>query len=214
MAWPRERWITMFPTHAAVLREVPDLLDREIVLEACKDAGADARSAEIAFIVVMAWGYGTDVGYGPWRTRRVLTDTPQAARRLATVSQTLAEGSALSAFGRLCAGGDCNLRWLGPAFGTKFLYFCQRTRPGELRALILDNLVATWLREETQLDLTPLRWSVPIYRKYLEHMHAWADSLGCTSEELEYSIYRTMATRMKRVGRDPRMSPADDERLH
>jgi hypothetical protein len=197
MAWPRERWITTFPAHADALRNVPDLMDREIVREECTHAGADARSAEMAFIIVMAWGYGTEVGYGPWRTHRVLTDNPDAASRLAAVAQSLAEGSALSAYRRLCAGGDCNLRWLGPAFGTKFLYFCQPTRPGEQRALILDNLVASWLRDTMHLSLNPVPWSVPIYGKYLEHMHAWADSLGCSPDELEYCIFRTMAARTK-----------------
>jgi hypothetical protein len=43
MAWPRERWITIFPTHANALREVRDLLDREIVHAACTYAEADAR---------------------------------------------------------------------------------------------------------------------------------------------------------------------------
>ena len=144
----------------------------------------------------MAWGYGTAVGYGPWRTRRVLMDTPDAARRLAAVAQTLAEGSALSAYSRLCNAGDCHLRWLGPAFGTKFLYFCQPIRPDEQKALILDNLVATWLRRATQLNLNS-GWSAQTYHKYLDHMHSWADSLGCMPEELEYCIFRTMSQERK-----------------
>jgi hypothetical protein len=63
----------------------------------------------------MGWGYGMEVGFGPWRTRRILTHTPEAARRLAAVAQTLAEESPLSAYSRLCVGGDGNLRWPGPA---------------------------------------------------------------------------------------------------
>jgi hypothetical protein len=193
IAWPRERWAAYFPGHVDALWALPDLLDRQIVRQACEDAAADADAAERAFIVVMAWGYGGTVGYGPWRTHRVLSHTPGASNRLAAVAQTLSEAGALSAYRRLTADGDCTLRWLGPAFGTKYLYFCQP--PGQERtALILDSLVASWLRRETDFDLNPVPWSIPTYRKYLEQMHRWASSLGCNADELEYAIFREMAT--------------------
>lgn len=191
--WPRERWITAFPHYTEALRALPALIDRQIVREKCQQAAADANSAQWAFIVVMAWGYGKQVGYGPWRTHRVLSQTTSAAERLATVAQTLVDDDAVAAYGRLAHEGDCNLRGLGPAFGTKYLYFCQPIGR-ETTALILDSLVAQWLRQETELHLNPLRWSVATYRKYLEKMHEWAFVLKCKPDDLEYCIFRKLAT--------------------
>jgi hypothetical protein len=193
MEWPRDRWIAQFPAHADALRNLSDRIDRVTVRRACQEAAVDASSAELAFIVVMAWGYGREVGYGPWRTHRVLTQTPDAAARLRLVAQTLAESGAVSAYQRLTVTTDCNLRWLGPAFGTKYLYFCERERHDSM-ALILDNLVATWLRREAATDLDPVPWSVATYRTYLDHMQPWSAAVGCDPDELEYCIFRAMAT--------------------
>jgi hypothetical protein len=193
IAWPRERWAAYFPRQVAALAAMPDLLDRQIVREACEEAAADADRAERAFIVVMAWGYGA-VGYGPWRTHRVLSQTARASNRLVAVAQTLAKAGVLPAYRRLAADGDCTLRGLGPAFGTKYLYFCQP--PGqEMTALILDSLVASWLGREVAFSVNHVSWSVSIYRQYLEQMHRWAASLACNPDDLEYAIFREMATR-------------------
>ena len=194
MAWPRERWIRLFPDQRDALHALPDLLDRDIVRRACEAAAADDASAQRAFLAVMAWGYGETVGYGPWRAHRVLTDTPDAAARLASVARTLYQEGPLDAYRRLASDGDCTLRWLGPAFGTKYLYFCP-PGPHVLRALILDSLVAEWLRDEVALDLNPVPWSQPIYRRYLEHIHQWATALECAPDDVEYCIFREMASR-------------------
>lgn len=191
--WPRERWRNYFPRHIDALRTLPSSLDRQVVRRACADAALDANSAERAFVAVMAWGYGTEVGYGPWRTHRVLTQTPDAGDRLARVARTLSEDGAISAYGRLTHDSDCRLRWLGPAFGTKYLYFCQ-PEGQPMTALILDSLVSTWLRREAKLDLNPIPWSVRTYQRYLEQMHLWANGLRCRPDELEHCIFREMAT--------------------
>ncbi len=171
---------------------LPNRLDREVVRQACSEAAVDADSAERAFIVVMAWGYGTEVGYGPWRTQRVLSQTPRAADRLASVARTLSEDGAIAAYSRLAHENDCGLRWLGPAFGSKYLYFCQPEGQSVL-ALILDRLVATWLEREAGLNVNPVPWSERTYRRYIEQMHSWAYALQCRPDELEYCMFREMA---------------------
>jgi hypothetical protein len=52
---------------------------------------------------------------------------------------------------------------LGPAFGTKFLYFCSP--PGGQPALILDRLMSRWLRDNAGLAVNEIRWSVSTYRR-------------------------------------------------
>ena len=192
MAWPRDRWIEDFPDHAAVLRGLPDALDRQAVRAACADAANNATSAEAAFVAVMAWGFG-NVGYGRYRTRSILNDPRGANERLLAVARTLAESGPLPAYDRFSRGADCRLPGLGPAFGTKYLFFCQA--PGQnVTALIFDALMSKGLRRLAERDLDPVPWSVRTYTEYLDLMHGWASSLGCLPDELEFCIFQAIAT--------------------
>lgn len=191
-AWSRGAWVAAFPAHAEMLNGLPELIDRDAVRAICARAASDDDSAEAAFIAVMAWGFGR-VGYGIHRTRRILTETTNARERLRLVAQTVADSGAIAAYARFARRDDSRLRGLGPAFGTKYLYFCQPTGPG-VRALILDDLVAAWLLRETKLDVPSAVWSEATYRRYLDRMHAWAAELGCEPDELEFCMFQVMAT--------------------
>jgi len=83
------------------------------------------------------------------------------------------------------------LPYLGPAFGTKFLYFCSST--GRRSALILDRLVARWLRENVGLAFNEVRWSVSTYTRYLATMVGWADVLALAADQLEVCIFSAQA---------------------
>jgi hypothetical protein len=64
----------------------------------------------------MPWGHGP-VGYGPWRTARILQERFHSSDRLAKVAQHLTHWGALDAYDLL-----------GPAFGTKYLYLLSAER--------------------------------------------------------------------------------------
>jgi hypothetical protein len=136
--------------------------------------------------------YGT-VGYGAWRTASILQAHNHAPDRLAKVAQGLAERSALDAYSLL--GGACRLRGLGPAFGTKYLYFCAQPATGP-RALILDRLVARWLARNAGVSLNPGFWSSKTYGRYLELLGSWAEALGSTPDEVEMCIFQAEADTM------------------
>ena len=158
--WPRQRWIATFPQHAQPLRALPDRLDRLDRLTLRRigaAAAADAASAEVAFIAVMAWGCGA-IGYGLFRTRRILAATPDARDRLHRVVSTLAASGAAAAYRRLAVDADCHLRYLGPAFATKYLYFCQPEGHAP-QALIHDRYVSVWLSRNAGLELHSSTWS-------------------------------------------------------
>lgn len=131
-------------------------------------------------------------GYGPSRTRRILSATPHAADRLRDVVRTLASDGALAGYRRLGDKKDCNVKHLGVAFGTKFLYFCQ---PGDQprRALIHDKHVSEWLLEYSSQDLSCGDWSEPRYSDYLNLMHGWSAELGCAPDQVELCIFRAAA---------------------
>ena len=187
--WPRERWLAAFPETADALQALPVRLDRGTVRAACADAAGSPAAAWQAFVVVMAWGYGT-VGYGAWRTARILQGDSNAPDRLASVTQQLAERGALDAYGLL--GGACRLQGLGPAFGTKYLYFCPQPAAGP-RALILDRLVARWLARNARVSLNPGFWSPNTYGRYLELLRSWAEALGAAPDEVEMCIFQAEA---------------------
>jgi hypothetical protein len=190
MAWPRQRWTDQFPSHASTFANLPDRLTRSVVRGACAYAADSPAHAELAFLAVMAWGYG-QVGYGPFRVRRLLDATPDAGAHLQAAASELARGGPVKAYARLGDGGTARIARLGPAFGTKFLYFCSATanRP----ALILDRLVARWLREHTDLTLNEARWSVATYADYLGAMFGWADELRIAADALEVCIFSDQA---------------------
>lgn len=190
--WPRQRWIEAFPVFEGTFASLPELLDRDSVRQACVRATDDPESAASAFLAVMAWGFGS-LGYGQYRTTAILTGTPDASVKLQAVAHTLAQEGADGAYRRMARPGDCKLRRLGPAFGTKFLYFCQPTGQA-VTALILDQFVATWLARHTPLVVNPVPWAPATYRRYLTHMHDWAASTGCRPDDLEYWMFRAIAS--------------------
>jgi hypothetical protein len=184
--WRRERWLATFPESKHALNSLPNYLDRGIVRAACLHAPSSPAAARHAFLVAMAWGYGK-VGYGAWRTARILQQSSHASNRLAKVTQHLAHRGALDAYDLLA--GDCRLQGLGPAFGTKYLYFCPQSTAGP-QALIFDRLVASWLAEHVDVRLNPVAWSPTTYRRYLELVSSWADALGVAGDEVEGCIFQ------------------------
>jgi hypothetical protein len=169
---------------------LPNRLTRQVVRDACLLAADSPADAQRAFLTVMAWGYG-QVGYGPFRVRRLLEATPDADAQLQAAACKLAEHGPVEAYALLGDHGAPRLARLGPAFGTKFLYFCSPA--GSQPALILDRLVAAWLRANTGLSLNETRWSVSTYKRYLQTMFGWADELNATADKIETCIFADQA---------------------
>jgi hypothetical protein len=175
-----------FPSHAATFLALPEHLDRTAVGQACVHASVSQAEAERSFLAVMAWGYGR-VGYGPFRVRRVLDAVSDARIQLQAAAGAAAQGRPVDAYACLGDHGAARLPYLGPAFATKFLYFCCST--GRRPALILDRLVSRWLRENAGLAFNEARWSVSTYTRYLETMAGWAGELALAADELEVCIF-------------------------
>ena len=190
IVWRRDPWLAAFPKQASLLKSLPIPLDRLAVRAICQEAIVDEESAEQALLAVMVWGHGRN-GNAQYRTRRVFGSALPADRPW-RVARTLAQTGPMAAYRRFCDDGDCHLFGLGPAFGTKFLYFCQPDRQSQ-RALIHDSTMADWLTLYGGLKLDPTRWSESTYREYLERMHQWAAELGCRPDDAEMVIFRSMA---------------------
>ena len=189
IAWLRDHWIHDFEHLRPMLTALPRLLDRQAVTRVCVEAGRDAESAERAFVAVMAWGYGS-VGYGRARAQAILSD-PAAKDRLLGAVRSLVSDGVMAGYQQLARPGASRLRGLGPAFGPKFLYYCQPAdrRP---RALILDSGVAAWLTEHIGVEVDSAKWSGPTYQWYVEQVDLWSRALGAAPDDVELCIFRSV----------------------
>lgn len=151
----------------------------------------------VALLVAsMVWGFGP-IGYGPWRTREML-DTPGALGQLEELARATRKDGAVVAYARL-RNRKQRPKWLGPAFGTKFLHFAGwRSGSGGLRPLVLDANVVAGLRHAGIDDMTGGGWSAGQYERYLRLAHSWAERLDVEADEVEYALFRK--------GREPAQS--------
>ncbi|WP_414635464.1 hypothetical protein [Actinophytocola sp.] len=158
--WSRTSWRAFLPDHVALLDRLPNPIGRADVTAAVRECLE--QDAVPAFVAAMVWGYGR-VGYGPFRTARVLTDNPGAPTVLREAAHRVRRDGGPSAFGWLA---EHRLAWLGVAFATKFLFYCSQ--PPATPALVLDRLVQGWLREHAQWRVR-LDWHVADYQAYVPH---------------------------------------------
>lgn len=180
-----DRWREQFPLYVGALDHLSDPATRRHVRTACAEAATSEEAAAAAFVAVMTWGYGT-VGYGRYRTSRMLQSG--GPRRLHDAAIALCEIGVGHAYRRLSDGGRDRIAGLGPAFGTKFLYFVQPL-DGRPRALILDRVVASWLGQYASIRLDPWRWDWPTYERYIMTVAEWASTLGCEPDLLELLLF-------------------------
>ena len=95
------------------------------------------------FISIMAWGYGRAWG-GPWRVRQMLLD-PDADDKIRRVIELVLTEGAVAGYRALAHDGEAHLKFLGPSFGTKLLYFAGYGSHVDPKPLILDRRVGAAL---------------------------------------------------------------------
>jgi hypothetical protein len=130
------------------LGEVPSKISRGELLDDGKNL-SDIDYQDF-FVQVMAWGHGP-AGYAAFRTRRVLDRIPVPNNsnsnhldRWCSRLRAVAGKGPQESFDFL-ASGEGNVKYLGPAFSTKLLYFLS---PPNHRLPILDSLVHQWLWDQ------------------------------------------------------------------
>ena len=187
MGWSRPQWQEALPRNTEFLRGLPDAVGRTDVIKVCATAAASPADAERGFVAAMIWGYGT-VGYGPYRTARVLTANAQAPEVLHHVADVAVTRGGVAAFEALKAD---RLKWLGVAFATKYLFFCAENG-GAGPAPVLDRLVRGWLGDHT--GWAPrLDWQLGDYTTYVQAVVAWAGELQMRPADVELLMFRSAA---------------------
>jgi Putative 8-oxoguanine DNA glycosylase OGG-like protein len=187
--------MSTFPDFAEWLVDVPNPISRDDARRLADPATPDG--AVQVFLASMIWGYGP-VGYGPWRTKRVLDSNAQAAERLAEVARTVVAGGALDGFRDMAAKP---LKHLGVAFGTKYLYFVSIAQPGgheagSAIAPVLDDVVRRWIAANAGVQLRIHYWHAKDYERFLTLLDRWGAQLDLRRDEVEELIFRAQ------IGRD------------
>lgn len=137
-----------------------------------------------AYLAVAAWGAGMSAR-GRARSLRSLTATSArgeleaAGRKVVEAVELARSGSVVAAYaalhGRRPSEGQLRVTHLGPAYGTKVLYFAAYEHRGSgLPPLILDSRVATALGWLTKDEWPTDGWTADEYRAYLELAVHWA----------------------------------------
>ena len=84
--------------------------------------------------------------------------------------------------------GPGRLTGLGPAFGTKFMYFCPQMSSCP-PAIILDKLVANWLNSNVGTAINPVPWRPAAYARYVQLLVGWGSKLGVAADDIEECIF-------------------------
>lgn len=197
IGWSRKAWGRL-EGHEDLLNRLGSRITREEATSYARQI-VDGPTALAAFIVAMVWGHGRS-GYGPFRTARVINENggqEALGAELFSIAQTCLSEGGLAAFAEIAARRKLDksyLKHLGPAFGTKYLYFCTKaaTDPQIPIAPILDAVVARWF--EDQIEGSQLRiwwWDLESYQQYISLLTSWSATLGIEIDVIEQLIVST-----------------------
>lgn len=107
---------------------------RQELLDAAKSVETEQEAVDL-FVRVAGWGSGKSA-LSVGRTAQVLRQLG-APRALLESARAAAEGDPVDVYRSLKPGGEFRLKFFGPAFFTKWMYFngFEQTGPGSNRAL-------------------------------------------------------------------------------
>lgn len=135
-----------------------------------------------------AWGAGRHLRLCAKRIEAV-RDDPRHAGSALCEARELAGSDPRAAYARMSHA----IKYLGPAFFTKFLYFAGRGHP-EHPCLILDANVARGLRAVKGQSLPTGGWGPDTYQTYCTLLHRWASEASTTSpvraDQIEYVLFQ------------------------
>jgi hypothetical protein len=160
-------------------------VDRKMVFDICRTAREPAEVTR-AFVAACVWGAGTGAR-SVHRCVKVFENSPEAVgERLAEALAVQRDHGPVEAYAAL--RGRLRVRWLGPAFFTKLLYFAGYDSATTLRPLILDRFVAVG----TGLDWRHDGWSSEQYGRYLRYAHHWAETAetGTSPDAVEFALFK------------------------
>jgi len=174
------RLVPSWAKHEPPVTGVDARLTRQHVLDLAEKAD-DVESCFEVFLHAMAWGYG-DNGYGPYRTDRIAAEigTPAECGTFLLNLKNEASAGWRSGYEFLQSNSP---KYLGPAFGTKLLYFVS---PQQNRAPILDSVVSGWLWSHgvatDQESIDSRLYDIDQYARYVNFVDQSAAALSTLTD--------------------------------
>lgn len=175
--WNQKSWTNQLKRYEDFFDRLKgDPIDRKQAVQ-LSPVVTDEEEAVQVFLLAMLWGYGL-VGYGPFRTRRIL-DRPEAAAELLEVAEVAQRNGGLAAFqliaDRRNGGASSFLKWLGPAFGTKYIYFLTAKSNPHEPAPVMDAVVYRWFcKHAPTRKIRVDYWHPESYERFLDSLKEWA----------------------------------------
>jgi hypothetical protein len=166
-------------------------IDRQMVF----DVGVDVRdpaSTGRLFVACAVWGTGTAGRERVRRLRVFQQDAPYGFEELWHGIALVRESGPVDAYAYLHGRKRNRVPHVGPAFGTKVLYFSGYEKSAtSLRPLILDSRVATALNMLCGWSWPTLAggWTPSQYEQYLTVAHDWAKQWGTDPDVVEYVLF-------------------------
>ncbi|OXR39742.1 hypothetical protein B7C42_08181 [Nocardia cerradoensis] len=151
---------------------------------ALADAAVETTDGALTLLWnTLAWGTGRGARNNRRRIAAIASDRDAYAALLLEAAQ-VSRSDAVAAYALLRPSPYRNaVRWLGPAFFTKFLYFAGGGRPDH-PCCILDYRVAAALRAAGWSGLADSGWSAQVYGRYMRLVRSWRDECDCTRVDL------------------------------
>ena len=161
---------------------------RSDIFKRAENVDTEADALDL-YVLMCGWGAGWQ-GITGYRCRRPLHSPDVAAKLLAAHRAIRAGEDPKAVYASLQPGGTNHIKYFGPAFFTKWLYFSGYGREGVggKRPLILDARVAR------SLGWDSWGWTSTQYDQYLELAAAAAKELGVGPQVVEYVLYSMNGT--------------------
>ncbi len=145
----------------------------------------------------LAWGLGTRAPRLHARLDGIAENEGEAASRLAEAWELVRnDADPEKAYSVLATDkGRARIKWLGPAFSTKFLYFAQGSAAAP-SYVILDGVVATHLRPTAWPSAPTTAWWPSTYGSYCLLMKNWAEKAELRSgnetspDQIEFAVFK------------------------
>lgn len=184
--WTRSRanWQRDIRSHKLFVETLPSILDRRAVRRIAKLPKFEVTEK---FLATMIWGYG-DLGYGSYRVGEMFQSNDFQGK-IQFSHELASEGDVIGAYHFLA---ENRIRQLGPAFGTKWIYFVSSP---EFSAPIYDSVVSKWIeryasKEFQGISTSSESWNLKTYARYLEWARLGSAELGINAGELELIIFQ------------------------
>ncbi len=189
LSWKRQRLEMFKPQISKFASECRQVKIQHVISR--QDVLTLSESFEDVFIGAMIFGYGP-VGYGPSRIERVISENPGLIEKLKSQYESAADGPRESWESHT---QNDRLKYLGPAFATKFAYFAARKQQSNQAIPLIADINTSW----AMWSLAGIPRSVELqesYMAYVDLAHTWGDQIDSEYgvDEVERAIFKIGAS--------------------